>query len=54
MTPHEAAARMKLPHTPAALAKDAQRRELARIRKRAWETRRKKYGPRGHDGSYSR
>lgn len=24
------------------------------VRKRAWETRRKKYGPRGHSGNYSR
>lgn len=40
--------------TPAALAKEAQARELAAIRKRAWETRRRKYGPRGHCGSYSR
>lgn len=27
---------------------------LSAIRKRAWETRRAKYGPRGHCGSYSR
>lgn len=28
--------------------------ETARIRAQAWETRRKKYGERGHHGSYSR
>jgi len=38
--------------TPAALAKEAQKRELAAIRKKAWETRRKKYGPNGN-GKYN-
>lgn len=28
--------------------------ELTDIRARAWATRRAKYGPRGHQGSYSR
>lgn len=28
--------------------------ELADIRARAWATRRAKYGPQGHNGSYSR
>lgn len=28
--------------------------DLAAVRKRAWETRREKYGPRGHRGTYSR
>lgn len=37
--------------TPATLAKDAQKRELAAIRKKAWITRRKKYGPNGN-GKY--
>ena len=44
----------KQPTSPAALAKAAQARELAEVRKRAWITRRKKYGQRGHNGSYSR
>lgn len=34
--------------------KRTDKRTLTERRKRAWETRRKKYGPRGHDGSYSR
>lgn len=29
-------------------------RDLSEIRRRAWETRRKKYGPRGNNGSYAR
>ncbi len=28
--------------------------ELSEVRKRAWETRRVKYGPKGHSGAYSR
>lgn len=28
--------------------------DLSEIRKRAWKTRRKKYGQRGHAGTYSR
>ena len=28
--------------------------DLSEVRKRAWETRREKYGQRGHRGSYSR
>ena len=28
--------------------------EITAARHRAWETRRKKYGPRGHDSAYSR
>lgn len=28
--------------------------DLSRIRKRAWVTRRAKYGPRGHNGTYTR
>lgn len=43
----------KPPTSPAALAKDAQKRELAAIRKKAWITRRKKYGPNGN-GKYER
>lgn len=27
---------------------------LSEVRRRAWETRRKEYGPRGHSGNYSR
>lgn len=42
------------PMSPTALAKAAQQRALAAIRKKAWITRRKKYGKRGHNGSYSR
>ena len=41
----------KRPVSPAALAKEAQARELAAIRKKAWITRRKKYGPNGN-GKY--
>lgn len=39
--------------SPAALAKEAQKRELAAIRKKAWITRRVKYGPNGN-GKYDR
>lgn len=28
--------------------------DLSEVRKRAWKTRRKMYGPRGHAGSYTR
>lgn len=28
--------------------------DLVEVRRKAWETRRAKYGPRGHAGSYSR
>jgi len=42
----------KWPTTPTALAKDAQRRELAAIRKKAWITRRQKYGSNGN-GKYN-
>lgn len=28
--------------------------DLFEVRRRAWETRRRLYGPRGHSGSYSR
>lgn len=38
--------RKQLKHKPAA--------EASEIRARAWETRRAKYGERGHSGSYSR
>lgn len=38
--------------SPAELAKEAQKRELAAIRKKAWITRRKKYGPNGN-GKYN-
>jgi hypothetical protein len=31
-----------------------QNMNLSEVRKRAWATRRQKYGPRGHGGSYSR
>lgn len=33
---------------PAAVAREAARRELSEIRKKAWATRRKKYGKKGH------
>lgn len=39
--------------TPAQIAKEVQKRELAAIRKKAWITRRKKYGPNGN-GKYDR
>lgn len=42
------------PLSPAQIAKDAAFAAISAIRKRAWETRRAKYGPRGHCGSYSR
>lgn len=41
----------KLPISPAAIAKEAAKRELAAIRAKAWITRRKKYGPNGN-GKY--
>lgn len=39
-------------YTKRAAPKSAE--EIAEIRARAWATRRAKYGPNGHDGSYSR